>query len=821
MKAAPGTGIISSAVLMSDDFDEIDWEFSGNNFAAGHGAVQTNYFGKGITDGYDRGTLPQIQDPTADFHTYTYDWSESQLQWIVDGQPIRTLLAANQDTSSHQYPQTPSRLHLGLWDGGGSQQPGGTVFWAGGYTDVSQAPFTMYVKSVHIHNANPGPYYNWTDKTGSSKSIKIVNSTGIVGSSSSSGVPGFVAGSSTSKSLSKTLGPNDFSGITAPTPTQNSVVSNCNAWYKVSSGDGCYTISLNHGVSLQDFYRWNPDVGIDCGNLWINYYQCVGVGPNSTEPSSSGVTSAASDPASASATSKMTWSDLNYHPAVSGSDTAAAATAAALGTSSASSLASKGASAGGETSKDSSSTVKTLETSASLAVATTVIMDPTSSVTSQKTVTSTVVPGPSHPSLMSSATNDTSCSNSNSSVKAQDASGSQATLSTRSALTITSSDVLTATMSSGSSSSNESLSGQEPILGAGTGTSSSAGPNLSAKSSATTSLVPTTASSLALSISSSKSVSLSSASAVSASAMSSTNLYGANATTPPSSSATAKPATTNYPSVVSPGSFHAFGCYKDDGSPRPIIVGWAMSSNYLSIESCAQTCPDSPLFGVEWGSQCFCGIMFEKTAIKMDQKLCEGTKCTGKSNEFCGDWGAMFVYSKNSSSDTSSSASSTTLVNVENNSPAVSSLSVSRTNPGSSPTASPSTSTGQGGITSSVSTPLSASSSWTPSSWITSSRPTSPGPGISTLAPSLYSSASPTSVSVKAADAPSVSPALSPLASLQASLTSSSPHPTTLSAPPTGAPLSSTAWVDWLNSLVPGLGSRLCASQGGWSFMRC
>lgn len=33
MQAAPGTGVISSALLASDDMDEIDWEFSGNNFA--------------------------------------------------------------------------------------------------------------------------------------------------------------------------------------------------------------------------------------------------------------------------------------------------------------------------------------------------------------------------------------------------------------------------------------------------------------------------------------------------------------------------------------------------------------------------------------------------------------------------------------------------------------------------------------------------------------------------------------------------------------------------------------------------------------------
>src|SRR4051794_20869156 len=45
LKAAPGTGIVSSAVLQSDCLDEIDWEWLGGN----NNQVQTNYFGKGQT----------------------------------------------------------------------------------------------------------------------------------------------------------------------------------------------------------------------------------------------------------------------------------------------------------------------------------------------------------------------------------------------------------------------------------------------------------------------------------------------------------------------------------------------------------------------------------------------------------------------------------------------------------------------------------------------------------------------------------------------------------------------------------------------------
>lgn len=44
LKAAPGTGIVSSAILQSDDLDELDWEWLGGTDYASK--VQTNYFGK-------------------------------------------------------------------------------------------------------------------------------------------------------------------------------------------------------------------------------------------------------------------------------------------------------------------------------------------------------------------------------------------------------------------------------------------------------------------------------------------------------------------------------------------------------------------------------------------------------------------------------------------------------------------------------------------------------------------------------------------------------------------------------------------------------
>ncbi|KAK3941414.1 hypothetical protein QBC46DRAFT_458301 [Diplogelasinospora grovesii] len=66
-------------------------------------------------------------------------------------------------------------------------------------------------------------------------------------------------------------------GISTPTPTQTGMVSNCNKFYDVVSGDGCYNIATANGISLDDFYAWNPAVGTNCTSLWPDYYVCVGI----------------------------------------------------------------------------------------------------------------------------------------------------------------------------------------------------------------------------------------------------------------------------------------------------------------------------------------------------------------------------------------------------------------------------------------------------------------------------------------------------------------------------------------------------------------
>jgi hypothetical protein len=121
MKPAHGVGIVSTMVLQSDDLDEIDLEWLGGDDSQ----VQSNYFGKGQTTTYNRGAFhpnPGNQDA---FHTYSVEFTATQVVWQIDGVTVRALTPANADAG--QYPQTPMQLKLGIWAGGDPSNPPGTI----------------------------------------------------------------------------------------------------------------------------------------------------------------------------------------------------------------------------------------------------------------------------------------------------------------------------------------------------------------------------------------------------------------------------------------------------------------------------------------------------------------------------------------------------------------------------------------------------------------------------------------------------------------------------------------------------------------------
>ncbi|KAL4961128.1 glycoside hydrolase family 16 protein [Aspergillus stella-maris] len=224
MQSANGTAIISTAILESDDLDEIDWE----QISTFPTAITTNYFGKGNTTSYDRATTVSVSNPNTEFHTYTIDWTSEKTEWFIDGESVRTLNYADAVDGTN-YPQTPMRVRIGIWAGGDPDNGQGTIEWAGGETDYTAAPFTMYVSSVSITNYNPADSYSWTDMTGSFDSIEAKNGTDTSGTNlggSGSGSSGSAAGSSSTASPSSSHAGSSSSGggasSSSPSPTPSS-----------------------------------------------------------------------------------------------------------------------------------------------------------------------------------------------------------------------------------------------------------------------------------------------------------------------------------------------------------------------------------------------------------------------------------------------------------------------------------------------------------------------------------------------------------------------------------------------------------------------
>ncbi|KAK4157413.1 putative glycosidase crf1 [Chaetomidium leptoderma] len=170
LKAAKGTGVISSIMMLSDNLDEIDWEFFGGNETV----AQSNYFGKGFQPDVPNAEYYNVAGGVQnDYHNYTSIWTKDFLDFYIDGDKVRRLEPKDAN-NSYYYPQTPMRLSIGIWAGGDPRMPPGTREWAGGDTDYSQAPFDMFVKSAHVEDYSSGKEYLYSDKSGSWESIKIV-----------------------------------------------------------------------------------------------------------------------------------------------------------------------------------------------------------------------------------------------------------------------------------------------------------------------------------------------------------------------------------------------------------------------------------------------------------------------------------------------------------------------------------------------------------------------------------------------------------------------------------------------------------------------
>ncbi|GAA6060558.1 hypothetical protein JCM10212_006922 [Sporobolomyces blumeae] len=125
-------GIVTAFITMSGVKDEIDWEFTTSNKSE----AQNNYYWEGYVNNYKNGGTSIAKNRDTNFHTFGINWTPDELDWLIDGKVVRTLLKS--DTDNDRFPQTPSRIQFSIWPAGISSSPQGTIDWSGGLIDWTQ-----------------------------------------------------------------------------------------------------------------------------------------------------------------------------------------------------------------------------------------------------------------------------------------------------------------------------------------------------------------------------------------------------------------------------------------------------------------------------------------------------------------------------------------------------------------------------------------------------------------------------------------------------------------------------------------------------------
>ncbi|KAF2828938.1 hypothetical protein CC86DRAFT_286527 [Ophiobolus disseminans] len=85
-----------------------------------------------------------------------------------------------------------------------------------------------------------------------------------------------IIGSEPSRTTSTPVSTTTSNGIATPSPTQPGMITDCNKFYFVKSGDTCVSVALGNNLSQTQFLNYNPSVGTTCNGLWLNAYVCVG-----------------------------------------------------------------------------------------------------------------------------------------------------------------------------------------------------------------------------------------------------------------------------------------------------------------------------------------------------------------------------------------------------------------------------------------------------------------------------------------------------------------------------------------------------------------
>ncbi|KAI0140764.1 hypothetical protein BJ166DRAFT_583997 [Pestalotiopsis sp. NC0098] len=74
--------------------------------------------------------------------------------------------------------------------------------------------------------------------------------------------------------------PGSLGSSSAPSPTQDGLVKNCNNYASAKTGDTCFDFAKSNSLSPENFYAWNPVLGSNgaaCSTkFWASEYYCIG-----------------------------------------------------------------------------------------------------------------------------------------------------------------------------------------------------------------------------------------------------------------------------------------------------------------------------------------------------------------------------------------------------------------------------------------------------------------------------------------------------------------------------------------------------------------
>ncbi|KAG7287091.1 hypothetical protein NEMBOFW57_006596 [Staphylotrichum longicolle] len=90
------------------------------------------------------------------------------------------------------------------------------------------------------------------------------------------------------------------------------------------------------------------------------------------------------------------------------------------------------------------------------------------------------------------------------------------------------------------------------------------------------------------------------------------------------------------------GDFRFQGCYTDNRDQRSLTGKKSFDPN-MTLQMCAATCNGYQWFGVEYGSQCYCGTSLASTAEKRPGAECS-MKCGGHRCQTCGEADRLTVF---------------------------------------------------------------------------------------------------------------------------------------------------------------------------------